>query len=192
MRRTLLAITAVLLATIGTTLLYIYVSTADSRAKAQLDRIQVLVVDTDAAEGAPASSLRTHPAEVARFDLVPSAISDRRALAGKVLITRVFTGQQLTERMFGPASAGGLTPNHRAVSVQLGEAERVSSLIKKGSVVDVFRLTPTGATPVLSGVTVLSTDEKGIVTFDLVARDAQTLLNAVALGRLALDIRAPS
>jgi hypothetical protein len=131
-------------------------------------------------------------AEVARFDLIPSAISDPHALRDKVLIARVFAGQQLTERMFGPASAGGLTPDHRAVSVQLGDAERVSSLIKTGSVVDIFRFTPTGAVPVLSGATVLSADDKGIVTFDLAARDAQTLLNAVAVGRLALDVRAPS
>lgn len=191
MRRTLLAVTAVLLATIGTTFLYIYVSAADSRARAQLDRVRVLVVDADTAEGTPTGNLRLHLAEVARFDLIPKAVTDPATLRGKVLITKVFAGQQLTEGMFGPASTGSLTPGHRAVSVQLSDAERVSSLTKAGSVVDVFRITQTGAVPVLSRATVLSVNDKGIVTFDLAAPDARTLLNAVALGRLALGVHAP-
>ena len=192
MRRTLLAVTAVLLATIGTSLLYVYVSTADNRAKAQLERVRVLVMDADAAEGTPAGSLRTQVAEVARFDLMPNAIADPRSIQGKVLTTKVFAGQQLTERMFGPAGTGGLSPGHRAVSVQFGEAERVASLIRADSVVDVFRFAESGAVLVLPEARVLSVDAKGIVTFDLSAKQAQTLLNAVAAGRLVLDVHSPA
>jgi hypothetical protein len=75
------------------------------------------------------------------------------------------------------------------VAVQIGEAERVASLLKAGSEVDVFRLDQRGAVPVLEKAKVLSTDAKGIVTFDLSETDAKTLLDATSRGRLVLDVR---
>jgi pilus assembly protein CpaB len=189
MRRTLLVITAVLLATIGTTLLYVYVSTADSRAKQGVRIIGVVVVEGDWPPGTAAASLRTRVLQIPAFGAVPDAVSDIRAVRGKVLTAKVVNGQQLSSRMFGAAATGGLTPGHRALSVQIGEAERVASLIKAGSRVDVFRLTQSAAVPVLDDAHVLSADDKGIVTFDLTETDAKTLLDAVARGRLVLQIR---
>jgi pilus assembly protein CpaB len=189
MRRTLLVITAVLLATIGTTLLYVYVSTADNRARQGVQTIGVLVVQGDWPPGTPAASLRARAVRLPRFGAVPHAISDLSAVRGKVLTVKVIDGQQLSDRMFGAAARGGLTPGHRAVSAQIGEAERVASLIKAGSRVDVFRLEQSAAVPVLDDAHVLSADGKGIVTFDLTETDAKTLLDAVARGRLVLRIR---
>jgi pilus assembly protein CpaB len=189
MRRTLLVITAVLLATIGTTLLYVYVSTADNRAKQGVQTVEVLVAKGDWPAGTPVASLRTQIVQLPRFGAVPYAISDLGAVQGKVLAIKVIDGQQLSSRMFGAAATGGLTPGHRAVSVQIGEAERVASLIKAGSQVDVFRLEQSSAVPVLDDAHVLSADDKGIVTFDLTETDAKTLLDAVARGRLVLRIR---
>jgi pilus assembly protein CpaB len=189
MRRTLLAITAVLLATIGTTLLYIYVSTADHRAQQRVTTVRVLVAGGDAEPGTAAASLRVEARDVPAFGAVPRAISGLNAVMGKVLTVRVFAGQQLSDRMFGPAGSVGLAPGHRAVSVQFEEADRVSSLLRAGSRVDVFRLEKSAAIPVLSEAPVLSADAKGIVTFDLDDAGAKALLGAAAShGRLALTV----
>jgi pilus assembly protein CpaB len=188
MRRTLLAITAVLLATIGTTLLYIYVTTADSRARAGVKTVRVLVAQVDLEPGTPVASVRAVPQEMPAFGSIPHALSELGPVQGKVLTVRVIAGQQLSSRLFGAAVSGGLTPGNRAVAVQIGEAERVASLLKAGSEVDVFRLDQSGAVPVLQKAKVLSTDAKGIVTFDLSKTDAKTLLDATSRGRLVLDL----
>lgn len=191
MRRTLLAIAAVLLATIGTTLLYIYVSTADNRAKAQVTRVLVLVAQGEMPAGTASSALNAKLTEVATFDTMPQAITDPALIQGKVLTIKVFAKQQLTAQMFGEPTTGGLAPDHRAVSVQLGEAQRVSSLIKAGSKVDVYRLAQGGrAELVLRKATVLSVDAKaGIVTFDLASvQEVDSMLAGVAQGQLILSL----
>jgi pilus assembly protein CpaB len=190
MRRTLLAIAAVLLATIGTTLLYVYVSTADSRAKAQVERIPVLVASNEMAAGTSASTLSARMTDVATFDLMPQAITDLRSIQGKVLTVKVFAKQQLTLQMFGEATTGGLPTGHVAISVAFGEAQRVSSLIKAGSTVNVYRLNGARAVQVLPGALVLSVDAKGIVTFDLKPDEVQTLLDGVGQGQLVLGLQA--
>jgi pilus assembly protein CpaB len=187
MRRTLLAITAVLLATIGTTLLYVYVSTADHRAQQRVATVRVLVAGGDAEPGTAATALRVEARDVPAFGVVPRAISGLAAVTGKVLTVRVFAGQQLSDRMFDLRKRG-LAPGHRAVSVQLEEADRVPSLLRAGSRVDVFRLEKSAAVPVLSEAQVLSADAKGIVTFDLDEAGAKTLLGAASHGRLALMV----
>jgi pilus assembly protein CpaB len=188
MRRTLLAITAVLLATIGTTLLYVYVSTADNRAQQRVQTVEVLVATADMDAGTDAAVLQVRRQQVPAFGLIPGAISSARDVQGKVLTVKVLLGQQLSGRMFGPATAGGLEPGRRAVSVQIGDAERVASLIKQGSNVAVLRFTPSDAVEVLPSAKVLSADGRGIVTFDLSEAEAQKLLRGVAQGRLVLEI----
>lgn len=188
MRRTLLAITAVLLATIGTTLLYVYVSTADRRAQQRIRTVEVLVATADMEAGTAAAALRVDRKPIPAFVVVPEGISSARDLQGKVLTVKVFAGQQLSGRMFGPAEASGLGPDRRAVSVQIGEADRVPGLLKPGSKVGVFRLAESGAVTVLPNAKVLNVDAKGIVTFDLSQEDALKLLGAVAQGRLVLDV----
>jgi hypothetical protein len=182
MRRTLLAITAVLLATIGTTLLYVYVSTADNRAKAQIVQVSVLVATTDANPQTPAAQVPAKRRQVAAFDQVPNALSDLSSVQGLVLTMKVLRGQQITSTMFGKPTTGGLTSGHQAVSVQFGEAPRVGSLTKAGSQVDVFKLVGGTAKRVLKNATVLSVAGNGIVTFDLSPDDAQLLLNTIAGG----------
>lgn len=188
MRRTLLAIAAVLLATIGTTLLYVYVSTADNRAQQRVDTVDVLVATADMDAGTGASALRAESRKVPAFGVIPGAVSRSEAVQGKVLTVKVFSGQQLSGRMFGSAAAGGLAPDHRAVSVQLPEADRVAGMLRSGSIVEVYRLTATGATRVVEGAKVIGVDARGNVTFDLTAAQAKDLLNGIAQGRLILNI----
>jgi pilus assembly protein CpaB len=181
MRRTLLAITAVLLATIGTTLLYVYVSTADNRAKAQIERVSVLVATGNAASGTPAAQVPAKRQDVAIFDKMDGALGRIDSVQGLVLTTKVLAGQQLTAAMFDKPTVGGLPSGHQAVSVQFAEAPRVASLTKAGSLVDIFKLAGS-AKPVLRKATVLSVGAGGIVTFDLSPSDAQTLLDTIAGG----------
>lgn len=185
MRRTLLAITAVLLATIGTTLLYVYVSTADNRAKAQIVQVPVLVATQDTVAQTPAAQVPRKRQDVANSDKMTGALGDLSSVQGLVLTMKVLAGQQLTAAMFGKPTVGGLPSGDQAVSVQIGDADRVASLTKAGSKVDVYKMGG-GASRILQNAKVLSVQGQ-IVTFDLSELDAKALLAAVAGGgRLVL------
>jgi pilus assembly protein CpaB len=188
MRRTLLAIAAVLLATIGTTLLYLYVSAADNRAQHGVETVEVLVASSDMDPGTTASALQVERRKVPQFGVIPQAISGTGPVQGQVLTVRVFAGQQLSARMFGAAAAGGLAPDHRAISVQLPEADRVAGMLRPGSVVDVYRLAQNGAKLIIPKARVINVDLRGNVTFDLDQDRAAQLLDGNAQGRLVLDI----
>lgn len=73
-----------------------------------------------------------------------SAIIDPASLAGKVAVTDISPGQQLTSADFGPASASvstQLNRNQRAVVVALDSPEQVGGQIAAGDHVDVWVLT---------------------------------------------------
>jgi pilus assembly protein CpaB len=69
------------------------------------------------------------------------AFVDPSTLAGKVAITDIFPGQQITAADFGVASvgpSGQLSRKQRAVSIPLGSPQTVSGAIGSGSHVDVW------------------------------------------------------
>jgi Flp pilus assembly protein CpaB len=68
------------------------------------------------------------------------AVVNPSALAGKVAVTDIALGQQLTAADFGTATgvAGGLGKNDRLVVIPLGSPQAVASQITAGSHVDVW------------------------------------------------------
>lgn len=188
MRRTLLAITAVLLATVGTALLYVYVASADARAQQGIESRKVLVAAVDLPAGTPSGQMRVVSRSMPAFGVVPQALTELGPVQGKVLTVPVLAGEQLSARMFDARSSNGLTPGNRGVSVAIGDANRVASLLKNGDTVAVFRQGQGVLTPVLPRARVLIADPRGIVTFDLSEGDAAALLEASAKGPLVLEI----
>ena len=192
MRRTLLAITAVLLATIGTTLLYVYVSTADNRAKAQIVQVSVLVATQVNVPGTPATQVIATRRQVAGFDKVDGALTSLDGVQGQVLTTRVARGQQLTADMFGKATVGGLPSGDQAVCMTFGDAARVASMTKAGSLVDIVKLTGGTAKVMLPKAKVLSVQGQ-IVTFDVPQDQVAAYLDLIAAGsQLMLTYRGQS
>jgi pilus assembly protein CpaB len=181
MRRTLLAITAVLLATIGTTLLYVYVSTADNRAKAQIVQVSVLVATQVNGPGTPATKVVATRQQVAGFDKVDGALTSLDGLQDQVLTTKVVRGQQLTAEMFGKATVGGLPSGDQAMCLTFGDAARVASMTKAGSLVDIVRVAGGTAKVVLPNAKVLSVQGQ-IVTFDVLPDQVTAYLDLIATG----------
>lgn len=183
MRRTLLALSAALLATVGTTLLYVYVSSADARARAAISRVRVIVASEDLGVGTPVASLHVQYQDVPAYSQIPGALSDLRSVQGRTLGTRVFKGQQLIARMFDAGSIPGLQTGHLLVPATLNIWPG-GGLVRAGSVVRVFNIVG-GALHAVPNLTrsqakVYSLDERGNVVFD--AEDDET---AIALGNAA-------
>ena len=107
---------------------------------------QVLVAQKLIQQNTTGYVIRTTPGlykltPFAKGQVQSGAISDPADLAGKVAITDIAGGQQLTESDFGPASASivsGLKKGERAVTISLGSPQAVGGQITAGSLVDVW------------------------------------------------------
>lgn len=146
-RRTVLLIAALVVAALGTALVFMYANRADERAQAGAEQVQVLVATSDIAAGTTGAAvgesgnveLRTLPAA----SVPPGALSDLTPVTDQITISSVFTGQVLLQAMFGSQqeASGGLTlPEGKvAVAIALGDPQRVAGFVNPGSEVAIFR-----------------------------------------------------
>jgi pilus assembly protein CpaB len=101
-RRLIAAIAALLLAAAGAVLLLGYVRTADLRAMAGMETVEVLVVQKRVPEGTPADKLtgfvttKTLPAKA----VAPGTLSNLEPISGRVTTTDLQPGEQLLASRF--------------------------------------------------------------------------------------------
>ena len=157
-RRTILLIAALVVAALGTALVFMYANRADERAQAGAAQVEVLVATAGIATGTTGAAvaesgtveLRTLPAA----SVPPGALSDLTPVTDLITISTIFPGQVLIQPMFGTQAqtSGGLTlPEGKvAVAITLGDPQRVAGFVNPGSEVAIFR---TGIPPVTAGAT---------------------------------------
>ena len=144
-RRTGLLIAALVVAALGTALVFIYVNNADARANDDATLVKVLVATQDVAAGTTAADASAAGAfeekEVTTGSQADGALSDITVISDQVALAPIFTGQQIQTQMFGsPASTSALNvpKDQIAISVQLGDPNRVAGFVEPGSEVAVF------------------------------------------------------
>lgn len=148
-RRTILLVSALLVAALGTLLVYAYVRGADHRASAGRRTEAVLVATatiqagTTGAEAATAGAFTTKNVSVG--DVADGALSDIGSVRDLVSLTTVFPGQQLVRAGFGQLQGSNAIPvpsGDLALSIQLGDPQRVAGFLAAGSQVAVFATIP--------------------------------------------------
>ena len=153
-RRKVLLVVAAVIAALGTLLIFVYVRGADTRADQRYDAVQVLrvVKQIDSGETIDAAQAagKIETGSVSQKDLLPNALSSVDPVAGKVAVTAIYPGEQLTSSKFGAAGAAtGLTiPKGKiAMSVNLTDPARVAGFVNPGDKVAIFMngTTPAGA-----------------------------------------------
>ena len=217
-RRTVLLIAALVVAALGTVLIFVYVKNADDRAQADAAPVDVLVATQGVAAGTTAADASNAGAfeiqEVPTSAAAEGALTDISIISDQVALAPIFEGQQILAQMFGaPGSETGLNvPKDKlAISVQLGDPERVAGFVAPGSDVAIFAtVAATGtdgeATQVLLpklevigvGATSLSTQTvttdtgeqtteeipRTILTLAVDQKEAQKVINAQSAGSL--------
>ncbi|HVF21001.1 MAG TPA: Flp pilus assembly protein CpaB [Mycobacteriales bacterium] len=144
-RRTVLLLSAVLVAALSTTAVFAYVRGVDDRAQRDLDPVEVLVAKdripagttASAAEAAGAFRLATLP----RKAVPDGALSTVSPIATMVANSDIFPGEQILLAKFAvPGSLQSLPipAGKIATSVQLGDPQRVAGFVRPGSEVAVF------------------------------------------------------
>lgn len=144
-RRSALLIAAIVIAAVGTMLVYLYVKSVQDTAYADQQPVTVLVakqaVDVGTS-GSAAVSSGAFEEKVLPQDAVPAdALSNPSGVATNVAVTTILPGQVVQKSMFGQRAVNGQLPLEKgtmALSVELGDPERVAGFVQPGSRVAVF------------------------------------------------------
>jgi pilus assembly protein CpaB len=175
-RRTLLLITSILLAAVGTALIAIYVKGADSRAQQGQELVNVLVVKQSVAAGTTVTAAQNDNSfgfkELHRSDIPTDAMTSTTGVASEQVTTDLLVGQVLQPGMFATnasaaASAVGLKSGQVAVSLSLSDPQRVASMLQPGMSVTIFQIpqqNTAAASTLLSSVTVIKVGSEGTST----------------------------
>jgi pilus assembly protein CpaB len=142
-RRTLLLITSILVAAVGTALIGLYVKGADTRATSKQTLLPVVVAKVDLAPGSTAGSSDVEIQQWRKADLPPDYVTDPTSVIGKVTATQIYAKQAILKPMFTakPAAAKiGITKGHMGISVELSDPERAAGLLTPGSLVNIFSI----------------------------------------------------
>jgi len=145
-RRLALLIAAVLVAALGTALVFAYVKKADDRAIADQQPVSVLVAKTAVAPGTrvidAANAGAFERKEFPQAAVVPGALSSTDPVRDQVVLTTIFPGQQLLTGMFGATAASNasiaIPPGQIAASFSFGDPQRVAGFVQPGSNVVIF------------------------------------------------------
>jgi pilus assembly protein CpaB len=152
-RRTILLIAALVVAALGTVLVFLYAHNANNRAVQNQSPVQVLVAKNLIAAGTSAQNasnagdfqLQTFPK-----DAVPDgALSDISSIKDQVALAAILPGQFILAAEFGTTATAQSLPipsGKIAISISLADPGRVAGFVVPGSNIAIFtEITPTGA-----------------------------------------------
>jgi pilus assembly protein CpaB len=153
-RRTALLLAAIVIAAFGTFAVWLYADKANDRALEDQKPVKVLVASELIQAGTTAEQAERNGSfelkTLARDAVVNGAISDLTSVQGKQAVGDIFPGEQILPGKFGEVGSTGALPipaGKLAMSVQLGDPQRVAGFISPGSEVAVFvTLKPEGVT----------------------------------------------
>jgi pilus assembly protein CpaB len=137
---------AILVAALGSTLVFLYVQGINDRAIEKQNPVQVLTAtdvitpgeSLDEAQAAGKLALTDIPAA----NVLPGALTSTRSLQGELALTTIYKGEQILPEKFGttatPSDTLSLPKGKLAISVQLTDYDRVAGFVQPGSHVAVF------------------------------------------------------
>jgi pilus assembly protein CpaB len=144
-RRTLLLLASLLLAALGTVLVFLYVRAADVRATDDQKPVRVLVATKQIEAGTTGAQASQSFALVSKAipgsAVAPNAVGDLKAIMNQVATATIYAGQQILADNFASDAATSTIPVAKgklAMSVQLSDPARVAGLLQLSSHVTVF------------------------------------------------------
>lgn len=144
-RRTLLLIAAIVVALLGVGLVWMYAQNAANDAQAGQERVTVLVAKTKIEVGTSGTTAAANGAfeqkTIAANAVTPGALSSTEPIANQVALVPVFPGQQIIPQQWGTSgqtSGLAIPAGQIAMSVQLGDPQRVAGFVAPGSTVAIF------------------------------------------------------
>jgi pilus assembly protein CpaB len=195
-RRRILLVVAVLVAALGSALVFLYTKGADDRAAQKFDSVEVLKATAIISPGETIEAGKLALAPTAQDSLLDGYQTTTDALAGMVSLGTIYPGEQIIAPKFGASAAVQtslqIPDTNMAVTVNLTDTARVAGFVNPGSQVAIFH---TGTDPALGGgyarllmdrvsvigvgsttpVTTTTTDQTGASTTEQLPRTLLTL-----------------
>jgi pilus assembly protein CpaB len=154
-RRTLLIIASILLAALGTALIWLYVQGAENRAQQNAELVPALFLTANVPAGqSPANAVKEQAVPPA---VAANAVTSRQELGNQTLQVTGVAGQVLLKTMLSSSQTSAARfPAGGAASVTINDPNRVPADLKPGDTVDVVDLSKDNAQLAsgLSGLTV--------------------------------------
>jgi pilus assembly protein CpaB len=144
-RRTVLLIVAVLIAALGTSMVFLYVRGADNRAMAAQAPVQVLkavqVINPGEGIAQAQAAGKIQMGTVPRSQVLTGAVNSTSTLSDKVALATIYPGEQIITAKFGsPGDQEVLSipEGDIAISVNLSDTGRVAGFVNPGAEVAIF------------------------------------------------------
>ena len=145
-RRTLLLVAALLIAALGSIMVYLYAQSADARAREGLELRRVLVATQDIAARVTLEEASTNgwlqQREFNAEAVIEEAVSSVDQIGGDVALVDIYAGEQILPEKFGSVEeatgAVPLTEGNLAITVPLNDPQRVANFVTPGSSVAIF------------------------------------------------------
>jgi pilus assembly protein CpaB len=157
-RRTLLLVAALVVAALGTSLVFLYVDRVDERAMKDQSPVEVLVAKSPIKAGTTGEQAETQGAfQLQRIPLaaaVEGYLHDTRTIAKRIAAADIFPGEQIIPQKFvepGTSTVLPIPAGKLAMSVQLGDPQRVAGFVRPGSEVAIFVTLRQGLPPGAAG-----------------------------------------
>ena len=148
-RRTVLLVAALVVAALGTTMVFLYVNGVNDKAIAKQNPVRVLVAKQLIPAGTSVQDANDAAAFVSKTissdSVVAGALSATTGLAGKVTLATIYPGEQIIPQKFGdPGDISTLVvpPGKLAISVQLDDPAQVAGFVDAGTEVAIFATVP--------------------------------------------------
>jgi pilus assembly protein CpaB len=161
-RRTILLIAALVVAALGAVLVFLYVNNARSTVLEGQERVTVLVAAAQIEAGTLGSTAAGAGSftqkDIPKEDLVAGALNSADPIADLVALGTIFPGQQIILPQWGTSTALPAVPvpeGQLALSVSLGDPERVAGFVTPGSQVAIFATGGPAVRLLLADVTVI-------------------------------------
>jgi pilus assembly protein CpaB len=152
-RRTLLITASILLAALGTALIWLYVQGAESRAQQSVSLVPALFFTKDVEAGQ--SPLGAVTPQQLPASAAAGAVTSLSEVGSLKLSVKAVAGQVLLKSMLTSSSASpGRFAQNGAISVTINDPNRVPADLQPGDTVDIFELSKNTAKVVLSDITV--------------------------------------
>lgn len=150
-RRTVILVVALIIALVGSAMVFLYVRGADDRAQEKQEPVEVLKAVAQIEPGESLSKAQTEGKlelqSVPRSQLLEGALNTIGENGSLVALSRVFPNEQITLSKFGAAGEQdvlAMPEGEFAISVNLSDTGRVAGFVSPGSKVAVFVNGPIG------------------------------------------------
>jgi pilus assembly protein CpaB len=147
-RRTVLLVAALVIAGLGTTMVFLYVHGLDNQAIHKQDPVSVLVakktIDPGTTYKDASDQASFEKKTVSRDALADGALGSTAPLVGKVTTTTIYPGQQIIPQMFGNSgevSTLSVPDDMLAISVQLDDPAQLAGFVDAGTNIAIFLTT---------------------------------------------------